>query len=267
MSQPGHSLRGQISPLPLVYVALMLTAVASTTISSGARADSRMQARIDTQMATPDRHEFDLPRDAARKPYATFMFLGLESGMTVLDVGAYAGYTTEMLSAAVGPDGKVYSHNTRRVLERYAYGYYQRTMDERLAGNRLPNTVLHVTEYDDFELVDQIDLAFLGNLLHDFYYRDGRDQAVRFLQAIRTALKPDGVLGVTDHVGIEGQDNANLHRLEPAIARELLADAGFDVVETSSLFANPADSHLLMVYDKRIYRQTDRFFFKAVPTR
>jgi len=231
---------------------------------SVAWADPAMQERIEIQMAAADRHEYDLPRDAARKPYQSFLFLGLKEGMVALDVGAYAGYTSEMLAAAVGPNGRVYSHNTRQVLERYADGYYQRTMEERLANNRLPNTVLHITDYDDFGLTDQVDLAFLGNLLHDFYYRDGREQTVRFLKAIRKALKPGGILGITDHVGARGQDNARLHRLEPETARSLLTEAGFTIEASSDLFANPDDDHLLMVYDDRIYRQTDRFFFRAI---
>ena len=103
--------------------------------NSVAWADPAMQERIDIQMAAADRHEYDLPRDAGRKPYQTFAFLGLKEGMVALDVGAYAGYTSEMLAAAVGPDGRVYSHNTQRVLERYADGYYQRTMEQRLANN------------------------------------------------------------------------------------------------------------------------------------
>ena len=239
--------------------ALLITAATAAPAWS----DPQMQTRIEQQMAQTDRHEFDLPRDAARKPYETFLFLGLNEGMTALDVGAYAGYTTEMLAAAVGPDGQVFSHNTRQVLERYAEGYYQRTMTERLANGRLPNTILHISEYDDFGLAGQVDVAFLGNLLHDFYYRDGREKALRFLKAIRVSLKPGGVLGITDHVGINGQDNASLHRLEPAIAEELLIEAGFRIEASSDLFANSDDDHLLMVYDDRIYRQTDRFFLRA----
>lgn len=92
----------------------------------------------------------------------------------------------------------------------------------------------------------------------------GRDQAIQFLKAIGQALKPGGVLGITDHVGIDRQNNANLHRLNPEIARELLTESGFEIAGSSELFANPDDSHLLMVYDERIYRQTDRFFFRAV---
>ena len=225
--------------------------------------DEAMFERIRTQQRQPDRHEYDRPRDRARRPFEAFQFLGVEQGMTVLDVGAYAGYTTEMLAAAVGPEGHVYSQNTQQVLERYAEGYYQRTMTERLAGNRLPNVTLHVREYDDLGLRDEVDVAFLGNLLHDFYYRDGEQSAIAFLKEIRRALKADGVLGVTDHVGRDDQDNARLHRMEPELAVALLEAAGFEVSGRSDLYANPADEHDLMVYDERIYRQTDRFFLKA----
>ena len=226
-----------------------------------------MAARIERQMAVPDRHSFDLPRDAARKPFETFQFLGLKAGMTVMDVGAYAGYTTEMLAAAVGPQGKVYSQNTEQVYLRYADGYYKRTMDERLAGDRLPNVVMLIAEYDELGMEGELDMAFLGNLIHDFLNRDGEVLAVRFLKSIHRALKPGGVLGVIDHVGVAGLNNGPLHRIEPAKARQLLEQAGFVIEAESDLFANPQDDHALMVYEADIYRNTDRFFFKAVKPR
>jgi predicted methyltransferase len=126
-----------------------------------------MAVRIAERQKAPDRHQWDFRRDAARKPYEVFRFLGLEEGMVALDIGAYAGYTTEMLSAAIGSDGKVYAHNTEEVLKTYAEGYYYRTMVERLANDRLANVVLHVREYDDLGLDNEVDFAFLGNLLHD----------------------------------------------------------------------------------------------------
>lgn len=222
-----------------------------------------MAQRIQAQMAKPDRHKFDLPRDAGRKPYETFKFLGVEEGMTVMDVGAYAGYTTEMLAAAVGPSGKVYSQNTRRVLENYADGYYQRTMDERLADNRLPNVQMLIAEYTDLGHNGEIDLAFLGNMLHDFYNYEGETQSIEYLREIYRSLKPGGVLGITDHIGVAGANNTELHRMLPADARRLLEMAGFVIEAESDLLANPEDGHDLMVYDEKIYRQTDRFFFRA----
>jgi len=222
-----------------------------------------MAIRIAEQQKAPDRHEFDFRRDAARRPYDMFVFLGLEEGMVALDVGAYAGYTTEMLSAAVGPAGKVYSHNTEEVLRTYADGYYDRTMAERLANDRLPNVVLHLREYDDLGLEDEIDVAFIGNLLHDFYYRDGEENAVAFLASIRKALKPGGVLGVMDHVGVDSENNKALHRMTPQLARDLLTQAGFEIDAETEMFANPADDHSLMVYNDAIYLKTDRFLFRA----
>ena len=241
---------------------LFLTILALTT---GVLADETdpMAQRIAAQQASPDRHEWDFRRDAARRPYEVFVFLGLEEGMVALDVGAYAGYTTEMLSAAVGPDGKVYSHNTEKVLKTYAEGYYDRTMAERLANDRLPNVVLHLREYDDLGLDNEVDFAFLGNLLHDFYYRDGEENAVAFLVSINKALKPGGVLGVMDHVGIDGHDNKSLHRMTPQLARDLLTQAGFEIEAESDLFSNPDDDHRAMVYSDEVYLKTDRFLFRA----
>jgi predicted methyltransferase len=254
---PGQNLVKLISVLRFAVLA------ATALVIFDATADSDMAQRIKAQQAMADRHEFDLPRDAGRKPVAAFAFLGIEEGMTVLDVGAYAGYTTEMLSAAVGPSGTVYSHNSARVLERYADGYYKRTMEERLSGNRLPNVRVHVHDYLDLGLEEQIDVAFLGNLLHDFYHDDGEEKAVNFLRAIARTLKPNGVFGITDHVGVAGRDNAKLHRIQTSVVKSLLRQAGIEVIATSNLYANSADDHSLMVYNDAIYRQTDRFFFRV----
>ncbi len=234
-------------------------------LSGSVQADETnpMAVRIAEQQITPDRHQYDLPRDAARNSYELFRFLGLEEGMVALDVGAYAGYTTEMLSAAVGPQGKVYSHNTVEVLKTYADGYYDRTMAERLANDRLANVVLHLREYDDLGLDNKVDVAFLGNLLHDFYYRDGEENALAFLASIHKALKPGGVLGVMDHIGIDGEKNNLLHRMTPQLAHDLMTQSGFEIEAKSNMFANPDDDHRLSVYNDEIYLNTDRFLFRA----
>lgn len=243
---------------------LALALVGSPALCAGATDDfEAMTARIEAQMQVTDRHRFDAASDNARKPALTFRFLGVSEGMTALDVGAYAGYTTEMLSAAVGPTGKVYSHNRERVLTHFADGYYQRTMDERLANGRLPNVVMHLREYDALGLEGTVDVAFLGNLLHDFYHRDGRELALAFLRSIHAALKPGGVLGVADHVGVPGANNKRLHRLDPRIARGLIEEAGFVIEAESDLYANPQDDHTLLVYNDAIYLRTDRFLFRA----
>jgi predicted methyltransferase len=244
-----------------ILLALLLS---SLSVNAFPEEAADMEARIKKQMSSPDRHDWDLRRDSPRKPFETFQFLGLKKDMVALDVGAYAGYTSEMLAAAVGPGGKVYMQNTQEVIEEYANGYYDRTISERLANNRLPNVALHVAEYEDLGLHNEVDVVFLGNLIHDFYYRDGEENALRFLASIREALKPGGILGVMDHVGDANNHNGSLHRIDPDLARGLLTRAGFVIEAESNLFKNAKDDHSLMVYDETIYLQTDRFLFRAI---
>ena len=53
------------------------------------------------------RADADKARDAGRKPAYVVDFLGIDEGMTVIDLIAAAGYYTEVLSHAVGASGKV----------------------------------------------------------------------------------------------------------------------------------------------------------------
>ena len=84
-----------------------------------------------------------------------------------------------------------------------------------------------------------------------------------FLAAIYAALKPGGVLGVIDHVGVDGQDNKALHRMLPQQARDALTKAGFTIEAESNMLANPADDHTTMVFDPAIRGKTDQFMIRA----
>src|SRR5579862_4535163 len=59
-------------------------------------------------MAAPDRSSDDREADKRRDPVPLLAFAGLRPGMTVLDMGAGAGYSTELDARVVGPAGKVY---------------------------------------------------------------------------------------------------------------------------------------------------------------
>ena len=55
----------------------------------------------------------DRMRDGARRPYQVMMLLGVDEGMTVVDVGSGGGWYTRVLSAAVGPSGSVIAQGFR----------------------------------------------------------------------------------------------------------------------------------------------------------
>ena len=58
-----------------------------------------------------DRPAADRSLDAGRKPEHLLAFFRIAPGMTVADLSAGGGYTTELLARAVGPTGTVYPQN------------------------------------------------------------------------------------------------------------------------------------------------------------
>ena len=59
-------------------------------------------------IAQADRTEADRMTDKRRDPVNLLAFTGPKVGWTVLDMGAGAGYSTELMARSVGPTGKVY---------------------------------------------------------------------------------------------------------------------------------------------------------------
>jgi len=216
-------------------------------------------ARMQAALAAPERSAENKARDASRKPIESVQFFGIESGDTVVDMVATGGWFTEVLSAAVGPSGKVYAQNPPFLVQLEA---------EAALHERLGNVEAVHIRLDEAGLVGNADAAVTAMNLHDLYngYNDvpGSEQAaVDFLAAIYAALKPGGVLGVIDHVGVDGQDNKALHRMLPQQARDALTKAGFTIEAESNMLANPADDHTTMVFDPAIRGKTDQFMIRA----
>ena len=228
-------------------------------------ADPGLPQRLYSAMHAPDRLQLDIFRDENRKPIEILEFLGVSEGMTVLDLMAGPGYYTELLSAAVGASGKIYSQNDIMVL-RMHYGAIQKAINQRLSNNRLPNTELLTRPVNDLGMVELADIATLMLNLHDLYIFGGEQEVLAALTSIMQALKPGGILGVEDHIGKPGNNN-QLHRIDPVVAEELLIRAGYIIVAKSNILSNPVDDHTLHVFDPTIRGSTDRFVIKAMKPR
>ena len=223
-----------------------------------AHAQDEQVARMRTALAAPDRPAANKTRDAARKPIESVQFFGIKTGDDVIDMVAAAGWFTEVLSAAVGPSGKVYSQNPVFLVQ----------PDEKQLHDRLGNVQGVHVPLNQTNLAGSLDAAVTAQNLHDVYngYGDqagGEAPAVEFLKAIYAVLKPGGTLGLIDHIGIAGQDNAVLHRMLPQQARDALTKAGFTIEAESTILANPADDHTKGVFDPAIMGHTDQFMFRA----
>lgn len=236
---------------------MLATCLLGGALGSPAQAQDEQVARMRTALAAPGRPAEDKERDAVRKPIETVQFLGIETGDTVIDVIAAGGWFTEVLSAAVGPSGKVLAQNPEFFVSRPGFAANERERHDRL-GNVQP---VH-GELAAHGVVAQADAAITALNLHDLYNgENGEAAAVAFAKGVYDALKPGGVFGVIDHVGIAGQDNASFHRMELARAREVLTKAGFRLEAESNILANPADDHTKGV--REMARHTDQFLIRA----
>jgi predicted methyltransferase len=248
----GNSRMNLIQKIARYFFHLIL-AGSLVTVANIAVAD--LATGFDNALSATERSAEDRERDAARKPKQVLEFLGIGAGMTVLDVAAGAGWYTEVLSAAVGDDGHVIAQNS------FKYGPRNAAVVAAKA-ERLGNITMLFAAYGNFRLDAEVDAALTGLNLHDFQNRSAEEAQV-FLNGIFKALKPGGVFGVIDHEGSAGLDNATLHRIELATAKEALENAGFIVEAVSEVLDNPADDHTLNYGDESLGRNTDRFLIRA----
>jgi ubiquinone/menaquinone biosynthesis C-methylase UbiE len=120
-------------------------------------------------------------REAEESPRKAIEALKLRPGMIVADVGAGSGYYTMLLSAEVGPRGRVYATDIQPEM----LALIQKKVEQK----RLSNVVLVQGTATESRLPDSaIDLA----LMVDVYHELAQPQA--FLQSLKRAIKPDGRL-------------------------------------------------------------------------
>lgn len=210
---------------------------------------------FDAGLAAEARPQAEKDRDPYRRPREVLEFLGIGDSMTVLELAAGGGWYTEVLSAAVGPDGSVVSQNSERNRERIGEAMAARA-------DRLGNVTLVYSTFEALQLDEPADAAITALNLHDMY-NNSTEAAQQFLLSAFRNIKPGAVFGVIDHEGIAGQDNASLHRMQLADAVSALEQAGFQVEAVSELLDSPEDDHTLNIRDESLRFRTDRFLIKA----
>ncbi|KFZ36987.1 hypothetical protein HR45_13155 [Shewanella mangrovi] len=255
------ALRRTLSPTLPLMAALLLTPAFASVAADNSQAVAKAVANVQTLLKAPF-HQAELEQDKSRLPVKMVQFLNITPGMTVMDLGAGGGYSTEILSAAVGDKGTVYAQNNHH-LEQMASGKIIQQLYSRIEAGKLDNVKAEIWEMDAIPLHNQLDLVFWGNNIHDYYHSIGEQGTLAILKNVYAALKPGATFAVVDHIGTAGNDNAKLHRIQPELIKAVLEKAGFVDAETSDIYHNAADSHELSVFDKQIFGHTDRYFIKV----
>ena len=192
------------------------------------------------KLAAESRPMEDRIRDGARRPYQVMMLLGVEEGMTVVDVGAGGGWWTRVFSAAVGPSGTVYAQGMR---------------GDTASIEALGNVEVAATLEDIGANVADVAVTALN--IHHF----DADRAGPYFSSLFNVLKPGGHAAIIDHVGDPSVDNSRLHRVPTANARGWIEAAGFEIVSESDILHQAADDHTMSATDPRLGRNPDRFLF------
>jgi len=230
----------------------VLTMISLLGLMSSA-ASALDMAALERAMANPDRPAEDKERDASRKAPAVLDFMGVEPGMTVLDINASAGWYTEVLSYAVGANGKVYMQNRPG-------GRSAEAAATRAA--RLNN----VDAWDgDVSAIPAgtVDFALTALNFHDFH-NSNPAAAQELLSVTMATLKQGGILGIIDHEGTPGADNQSLHRIAFDEAVKAVLQSGFVLVGASDVLDNESDDHSVGPFDPSLGRNTDRLVLKFI---
>ena len=240
--------------------ALALSACATT----GAAAPD--PAIYSTAVANTARTDDLRKLDESRKPAEVLAFLGLRPGMAAADLLTGTGYWAQLMASVVGPSGSVTAFEPN---EFYAGGEESKKLDALIAAS--PGVTLSRYPFASFAPgAGRFDFALINLSYHDLYwqsekYKIPRTDPAAFVTNLYASMKPGGVVGVIDHVGLPGDTRAivdNLHRIDPATLRADFERAGFRLEAESPLLANPADDHTKLVFDPAIRGKTDRFLYR-----
>ena len=221
--------------------ALALSFALVLGIAAGAR-EARAQATPDyaALIAAPDRSDADREADKRRDPLPLLKFAAPRPGMTVLDMGAGGGYSTELMARAVAPNGKVYGQ--------FPADGFQKAIDKFNARLKTPAMSDAAADFRPFDDPIPPDVSNLDLITFLFYYHDTTYMKVdraQMDQKMFAALKPGGYLVLADHSAAAGADisvGTSLHRIDEAIVRKELEAAGFKFVAAGDFWRVPGDT-------------------------
>lgn len=123
-------------------------------------------------------------RDARQKPKELVAAMRLKPGMAVADVGTGAGYMLPHLSAAVGPEGKVYAEDI----------YPDFVESAKKKGASLANVEYILGDLKSAKLPKQaVDVVLVLDAYHHFDYPE------TMVASLREALKPGGRIVIVEY--------------------------------------------------------------------
>ena len=211
--------------------------------------DLPIDARIERGMSGDHRSEENIDRNRYRHPVGTLTFLGLEDGMTVMEIWPGGGWYTEVLAPVMRHHGQfIVAAYDVDVPDQPQYRYgLQKTLLEKFSSrpdvyDQVALVPFSPPDSDSLGEADSIDLVLTFRNTHGWV--GGGEAQMIFIEFARV-LKPGGILGVVQHRAKQGTDPAKTSEtgyLSEQAVIELARGAGLYLEARSEVNANPADS-------------------------
>jgi predicted methyltransferase len=226
-----------------------LALLATVLLIAGCAMTSTRQATaqaLDNILADPHRSEADRARDRYRHPKDTLLFFGIRPEMSVLEVWPEPGWYTDIIAPLLRDRGKYYAAvieadpGSKYINARLEAFRNRLAADPTLYGN--PTVVTFPTNGVDVVPPGSLDMVVSFRNIHNWM---ARGTAPQVFATIFKALKPGGVLGVTEHRGNQAvpQDpQAKSGYVNQDYAIQLIEAQGFRLVGASEVNANPKDT-------------------------
>ncbi len=224
------------------FKSLLLGVCLLTILPTTVYADEALQNIINSDQRSSE----NAARDHYRNPQATLAFFGINADMKVAEIWPGKGWYTEILApwlkqgngqliaagfpADMGPEWRM---NLRQ------------SYNDWLTMNPEWFDEVEVVEFGPghWQIAEDnsLDAVLTFRNVHNWVQADVADNA---FDAMFKALKPGGILGVTDHRAKPGTDMATMKKsgyLTEDLVIELAEKAGFKLAAKSDINANPAD--------------------------
>jgi len=238
----------------------MVPALAAAALAAAGMAMAAVPPYLTAALGDKARPPADSSRDVARKPAELLALAEVKPGQKVADFMMGSGYFTRILSAAVGPTGKVYAYQSAEFVKfRAAYGTEQSAV---VADYK--NVVPLTAPLASAGLPDGLDLVLTVQNYHDLHLKPfPAATADTVNHEVFKALRPGGLYVVVDHSAVPGappETADTLHRIDEATVKKEVEAAGFKLVsEDDKLLANAADPRTANVFTPAIRGKTDQF--------
>ncbi len=234
-------------------ISAVIASVTITGLSACVSNDKNESKQVETQASSAlisaingeHRSAENKARDKYRHPKETLEFFGFTPEMTVVEITPGGGWYTEILASALKGKGKLYGAHYPDTGEDNYYSRSRRNLEKKLASNEVFSEV-ELTNFtpkvaSELAPAGSADLVLTFRNLHNW----GEEGMAQVFKDAYKALKKGGVLGVVEHrmpKTQSWQENKRSGYVPQALAVKYAEAAGFKLVATSEVNANPKDT-------------------------